>query len=161
MALTMEELTLQNLGIAVSRSAEVINRRYKRAIVRPDDPNQWNYCGPLALSIVMRKPYKEVNDELKAIGARKDDTSCTYTGRYLKGPEWEAYYKLALQIYNAKAKKQRTRLTVAAFARNFKKGRFLVIVSGHALAVVDGVVYNTLEKGRGSRIQQIYQYVKK
>jgi hypothetical protein len=60
--------------------------------------------------------------------------------------------KSAGKMINKDYTQKPVQYTVGTFPRKFNKGRFLVIVRGHALAVVDGVVYdNNMFKETGFR----------
>ncbi len=83
MSKSIEELSIENLGILVCKS-EVINRRYKRVVVRPTDHNQDRYCGPMAIAIVMHRQFSEVNQDLKSGGFRQSDKVGSYAQRYVK-----------------------------------------------------------------------------
>ncbi len=155
MSKSIEELSIENLGILVC-SSEVINRRYKRVVVRPTDRNQDKYCGPVAIAIVMHRQFSEVNQDLKSGGFRKNDKVGSYSQSYVKNLKQDnvnLFQKVTDQYPRWK--------TVAAFTRNVKKGRFMIHVDRHFAAVVDGVLYNTLYAGRRARVQDIYQYVGK
>ena len=130
---------------------DLINKRYYRAQIHStDNGHQVNACAPLALSIILNKPFSEINAWLKSLGARKSDTTGTYTHRVLD--ESNGFKKVTYSYPKWK--------TLAAFARNEKSGKFLVMVDSHVVAVIDGVLYNTFAGGRRSRIKSIYQYTK-
>ena len=130
---------------------DLINKRYYRAQIHStDNGHQVNSCAPLALSIVLNKPFSEINAWLKSLGARKSDTTVTYIRKVLDEPN--GFKNVTYKYAQWK--------TVAAFTRNEKSGKFLVKVNRHLVAVIDGVLYNTFAGGRRSRIKSIYQYTK-
>lgn len=131
-------------------TSEIINKCYRRATVYTNVPNQKNYCAPLSLAIALGRPYTEVNEDLKAAKVRANDQAPTYTHLYMaKRP----------QNFKDVTKDYTQLTTVAAFTRRVKKGRFVVMVNRHVVAVVNGVLYNTLTKGRRARIERIYEVI--
>jgi len=64
------------------------------------------------------------------------------------------------ELYNPKYKGKKTCYTVKSFMENYPKGRYFIIVKGHALALVDGVLYgNGSEQFNGFR-RRIHYVVK-
>lgn len=64
------------------------------------------------------------------------------------------------ELYNPKYKGKKTCYTVKSFMEDYPKGRFFIIVKGHALALVDGVLYgNGSEQFNGFR-RRIHYVVK-
>lgn len=125
---------------------ELVNKKYVRAVVR-NTVGHRNSCAPVALAIIMNKPYAEINEALKLHGLRVNDNSGTYT--------WKLYDK----GWGFERVPYGHGMTIAAFARLDLPGEFLIFVRGHVVAFVDGVLYNTIEKGRRQVIQRVWKKV--
>ena len=64
------------------------------------------------------------------------------------------------ELFNPKYKGKKTCYSVKSFMEDYPKGRFFIIVKGHALALVDGVLYgNGSEQFNGFR-RRIHYVVK-
>jgi len=93
-----------------------------------------NDCAVRALALSTGIPYAKAHDLLKAEG-RKDrrGTKTWMTERALK--------KSGAQVELLSAWVHRT-ATLAEAVRTLRNGRYLIIVRGHALALIDGVIHD-------------------
>lgn len=93
-----------------------------------------NDCAVRALSLAFNKPYEEIHALCSKIGRTKG-----------KGMRW-GQIDLAIQELtgNGIAKMQRPSRsqTFSTFARDNKKGNYVVIKRGHAVALIDGVFHD-------------------
>lgn len=109
-------------------------------------------CALIATSHALELPYKTV-----------------YTAYYLAGRERHKGSTLRqidnsvqalLQAYKGHDKpKQRVQLsmTLEKFAKLYPKGRYIVIKSEHALALIDGVYFDTFEPKPKARVKSFYK----
>jgi hypothetical protein len=93
-----------------------------------------NDCVVRALSLAFNKPYEEVHALCAKIGRDKG-----------RGMRW-GQVDLAIQELTgnglAKMDRPARRQTFTTFARDHKVGHYLVIKSGHAVALIDGVFHD-------------------
>jgi len=125
----------------------------------------------VVLDLSYDKTHKWVTDNFNRVHRKG-----TYTGRYLTNVlgKRKNYKKISLfgvspgrtysfgkkELYNPKYKGKKTCYTVKSFMENYPKGRYFIIVKGHALALVDGVLYgNGSEQFNGFR-RRIHYVVK-
>ena len=125
----------------------------------------------VALDMSYDKTHKWVKDNFNRMDRRG-----TYTSAYLKNVlgKRKNYKKISLfgvspgrrysfgdkELYNPKYKGKKTCYTVKSFMEEYPTGRFFIIVKGHALALVDGVLYgNSCEQFDGFR-RRIHYVVK-
>lgn len=71
--------------------------------------------------------------------------------------EREILDKLGFMYYGISNKKGSKRPTVAGFAKEHKKGTYILNVANHVVAVVDGIYYDTWDSGYKS----LYGYYEK
>ncbi len=71
--------------------------------------------------------------------------------------EREILDRLGFDYYGISNKKGMKRPTVSSFAREHKKGTYILNVANHEVAVVDGVYYDTWDSGHKS----LYGYYEK
>lgn len=101
--------------------------------------SEHNDCAVIAFSHAMELDYSIVHDIMKK-GGRKDRRA-TYINHVLKvGSNYTnaKTIKGRLITYHERTKGQ----TIQKFLKKNPTGRFVCIRSGHAFAVIDGVVYN-------------------
>lgn len=93
-----------------------------------------NDCAVRALSLAFNKPYTEVHELCAKIGRVK--------GRGMRSSQIE----LAIQELSnngiAKLAKPSRKQTFTTFARDNKRGNYLIIKRGHAVAMIDGVYHD-------------------
>lgn len=131
--------------------------------------NEDNDCVVRAFMAALDIPYDKAHAWVKK-NMKREDRQCTYTGhavKYVEGKtkngykvkfmglnpkvvtSWQKLVGSNKTLVNPKYKKQ-TGYTVKSFMKNNPVGRFVLVVPGHAIAVVDGVLYgNTNENAIG------------
>lgn len=110
---------------------------YITTAVDPSLPYDRNNCVPKALTALTGEPYKGVDDYLKARGRKKGKgTPRRASVAFLqeRGFEQLAPPTLLRRYHGGKFRSMK----VASFAKAFPKGKFIVYVRGHAVAVIDG-----------------------
>lgn len=100
-------------------------------------------CVPCALSIVLDRSYESVNQWLKYRGIRKRDTSGTSTWKMDKS-------ELGLHRLPNKY------ISVNQFVKQNPQGTFFILVAHHALALKNGIVFDTINSEKKS-IREVYQ----
>ena len=132
-----------------------MNDRYFELKSQAMSTGDKGFCVPLAYSAVTNLDFHEVNSKMLTLGVRKKGQ-----GTYQR--DWEPFGRNVLQLdmeditteLRAKAK------TVRTAARVLRKGKFLIKVRGHLLAIVDGEVMDWTA-GRQHRIQQAWRVTTK
>lgn len=106
-----------------------------------------NDCCIRALSIAANKPYAECSELFEAAGRKKNRRTSFYVSN-------KVYNALGLQYLVTDERK-----TLTQFIKKHPTGRFVIIRSGHAFAVVDGVVHdwNGGKTGPRSRVVQAWR----
>lgn len=109
-------------------------------------------CVVRAISIATQKPYQEIYDAINLLGERE------HTGRRKRGKSnaRTGVYKYAIKKYMASIgwKWKPTMFIGSGCQVHLKedelpKGRLLVTVSRHEVAVIDGVMHDTFDHSRG------------
>lgn len=100
-------------------------------------------CVPCALSVILNKPYEEVNNWLKYRGYRRSDNRGTYTDR------------MRLSELNL-IKMSIDPISVNRFAEKYSQGTYFVLVRQHGLAVKNGICYDTIISEK-KRVQEAYE----
>lgn len=95
-----------------------------------------NNCALNAMSIVLNKPYYEVYQTFKDFGRREGRgvsvkmITCSLNAfKKLPKEELEKNYQMPTKL----------KISLAKFAKMYPKGKYYVIKSNHALALIDGV----------------------
>ena len=120
----------------------------------PTDKGDRNNCFPVAVAVTTGIPYSDITYHLSHMGRRVG-----------KGTPWSTISKylprMKFQIMKEYGTwyQRRTNPTVLQFAKSHPTGKYILIVKGHALAVVDGVIYDTLRTKR-ARIFQAWELKK-
>jgi len=112
---------------------------YITTAVDPSLPYDRNNCVPKALTALTGEPYKQVDDYLKARGRKKGKgTPRKASVAFLKERGFEQLPPLTLlrRYHGGVVRKMK----VASFAKAFPKGKFVVYVRGHVVAVIDGQI---------------------
>lgn len=120
----------------------------KYSTIKPSDIAERNDCAVRALAIAMGITYGEAHDAHAKRGRQ-----------FGKGTRWSCSILVARDMGLVQLPiSPCARPTLAQFVRVNRKGRFWVCRSGHAFAIVDGVVHDW-ETGTGprSRIQLAFQ----
>lgn len=108
-------------------------------------------CVPCALSVVLDRPYEEVNAWLKYRGYRRGNNTGTYTHRINMNEI--GLFRIILP---------KAEMTVNQFINsltdNTREATYLVKVSGHCLAVKRGIAYDTIVSEK-RRIQEVYSKI--
>ena len=112
---------------------------YITTAVDPSLPYDRNNCVPKALTALTGEPYRQVDDYLKARGRKKGrGTPRTASVAFLKERGFEQLPSTALlRRYPGGAVRS---MKVASFAKSFPKGKYIVYVRSHAIAVIGGVI---------------------
>lgn len=110
-------------------------------------------CAVRAIAIASKENYKRVYDDLKAINKGKscrDGTPKNVSKKYLleNGWNWTPTMKIG----------QGCRVHLCE--EELPRGRLVVQVSGHLVAVIDGVIHDTYDCSRGET-RCVYGYWKK
>lgn len=110
---------------------------YITTAVDPSLPYDRNNCVPKALTALTGEPYKQVDDYLKARGRKKGKGTPHKASRaFLKE---RGFTQLPptdlLRRYHGGAIRS---MKVASFAKAYPKGKFIVYVRAHAIAIIDG-----------------------
>ena len=126
-----------------------------------------NDCVVRAFMVAFDIPYKSAHSWVKN-KFKREDRRGTYTLKYLNSvmgsvkngkrtslmgfsPKHKTSYRKGKILTNPKYKKP-TGYTVKSFMEQFPEGRYVLIVKGHALSLVDGVLYgNGNEQYNGFR----------
>lgn len=98
-----------------------------------------NNCALNAMAIVLNKPYYEVYQAFKSFGRRggkgstiKMITCALNAFKGLSREELEKNFQYPTKV----------KLSLSKFAKMYPKGKYYVIKSRHALALIDGVWYD-------------------
>lgn len=104
-----------------------------------------NNCALNAMAIVFNLPYYEVYSKFKQFGrvGGKGSSLVTVTA-VLNCFRWyrEADVPISKWIKTKGKNPTKLRMTLDKFAKQYPKGKYYVIKSGHALALIDGVWYD-------------------
>lgn len=99
-------------------------------------PRQKNDCVVRAIALAFERPYDEVYALLAAEGR-----ACGRATSHLITNSWlseRAKYR------SFPAEKGQPRMNLARFAEEHPRGRFVAKMAGHVVAVIDGVVFDTI-----------------
>lgn len=102
-----------------------------------------NDCVVRALAISLGIPYPEAHSRAKAFGRRK--------GCRMKWPNFRAMMALDFEI-----KPELSCMSLQRALEQMQSGRFVVAVSGHVFAVVNGTVCDSWEQKPGRRVNMVY-----
>lgn len=101
-----------------------------------------NDCCVVALTVALNSKYDDVHSFLSRNNLRVSKRGMTRDS-VLKIPSLFNRVKCRVGPYS-----DTNRITLSNFIKKHSQGRYFVLVRGHALAVVDGVVYDHTEKLR-------------
>jgi hypothetical protein len=107
-----------------------------------------NNCALNAVSIALSKPYYRVYKAFKSVGRRGGKGSSirqiTDAITLLKIDQWDSMTidTLADKVVSEYKTPTYLKITLNKFAKMYPTGKFIVIKSRHALALVDGVWYD-------------------
>ena len=118
------------------------NKKYKYYQPNKKDlKDDYGDCVIRALTKILNMQWIEVFNELVPIAA---DLQCMPNGK----PCYERYLKnKGFEYHGISNKKGTKRPTVADFAKDHKEGTYFLRVANHAVAVVDGIYYDTWDSG--------------
>jgi hypothetical protein len=120
---------------------------HKYSSVRPEEFSNENYdCSIRAFSIALERPYAEIHAACKRHG-RKDGKG---TLGSTQGLVAEDYSMKVIETHELCTSSYHYRPTLAQFINEHPKGRYYLARSGHAFALIDGVVHDWAW-GTGSR----------
>ena len=126
--------------------------------------NENNDCVVLSFMIALGLTYESAHEFVKTNLNRKNKKG-TYTNIYLKNILGKSKNRLKIKYFghtngkqpcgvpsNKVIKNGNSNYTVKTFTEQHDKGRYVLIVKGHAIALVDGVLYgNSVEQYKGFR----------
>lgn len=113
--------------------------KYITTAVDPNLPYERNNCVPKALTALTGEPYQQVDDYLRAKGRKKGKGTPQKASRVFL--QERGFWRLpcpALRRHYPGGVIRKMR--VSTFAECFPKGKFIVYVRGHAIAVIDGQI---------------------
>jgi hypothetical protein len=110
-------------------------------------------CTVRALKSVTAVPYRDAHEFMKGLGRRNrsgmnvtmldDMTRCDH-------------------VYGFKVTKLTDtigyRLTLGNIVRRYPKGRYYIVITGHAIGMRDGVVIDSSTSGSGCRVKAVYKF---
>lgn len=116
--------------------------------------DEHNDCAVRAASLAANVPYQDVHKLFEAKGRIRH-----------RGTKWETLRQAVTELGGTLATQAMAvrysvqRQTLAAWLRDHPRGRYLVCRSGHAFAVIDGVVHDwSTGTGARSRIVMAYRF---
>jgi len=113
-----------------------------------------NNCALNAMSIVLNKPYYSVAETFKAHGrVRGKGTSVRVITEALNVLKQGSLEK-AINNYQLPTK---LKMSLANFAKQYPKGKYYVIKSRHALALIDGVWYDNQTPNPRSYVKYFFK----
>jgi hypothetical protein len=126
--------------------------------------HEHNDCGVRALAIAAAIPYSEAHGLLKAEGRR--DRKGTKANWIISAMRKSGIQAEEITVRDPKLHwyggNSYTNPTLAEIIRAHQTGRYLVIVNGHALAMIDGVIHDKGEiAGARSRVRMMYRVTPK
>jgi hypothetical protein len=138
--------------------------RFSKQDPRPEGLNEANDCAVRATACATGLPYEQVHAAFKAAG-RPDRRGTTWAAfkqaaRALLGPDVEmTRIEPEYQLIGGYRRRWRAtgRPTLARFTSEHRTGRYIVIIKGHALALVDGV---QLDQGPSGSRCQVQAFIK-
>lgn len=104
--------------------------------------NECRDCAVRATSVALGIPYHEAHARLKELG-RKNRRGCKF---------WKMAPQLGLEL-----REDLSCMTLAKALPDMASGRFVVRISGHVFAVIDGVVIDMQTPKPGCRIKMVYE----
>jgi hypothetical protein len=109
-----------------------------------------SFCVPLAYSVVTGIPFNDINNMMIKSGIRRK-------GSGVSSAHWKPFSTtVGVQLEDITDVVRHSARTVRTAARLLKRGKFLIQVRGHLLAVVDGVVHDWT-KERQHRIIRVFR----
>ena len=121
-----------------------------------------NDCAVRALANVSVLSYPEAHKQISEGGRRKGRGTpwgvlhTVYTVNGGKPIYYGANMRKLSQKFNAPL--QEKSMTLATFLKENKRGSFVVLVRGHALAVCDGSIIDTVANRAGKRLKAVYKF---
>jgi len=101
-----------------------------------DLPTERNDCAVRAVSLALNVPYQRAHEALERRGRKFGRSTCV---ALISG----ALTDLRGMLVELTPTPRRERPTFAQFARENPKGRWVIIRSGHAVALIDGVYHDS------------------
>jgi len=128
---------------------QTVNEQYAKARTIS---NEHNDCAVIATSVAVNKPYDAVHAVYAAAG-RKHRRGSTITMMD------ESLANLAAAADTARpAKARQGGVTLAQWIAAHRTGRYVVAVTGHAIAVIDGVIHDWGRATSGPRKRVLYSW---
>lgn len=125
--------------------------------------NETNDCAVRALAIATQTPYAEVHKNLKAKGRRdRRGTKLAWITEAVKqlAPGSEEIVPSSISSCGSRFRISYPNLSDTL--RKYREGRYVIVVTGHAIAVIDGIVHDSGQiKGGRSRVRRIYRVAAK
>ena len=122
-----------------------------------------NDCAIRALANVSTMTYPEAHARMTQLGRRKNRGTpwkALHTAYVEAGAKDITYYgdKMAWHSTNHNVKHFKQGFTLKTFVSKRPKGRFIVVIRGHALAVCNGAVIDTFASRAGKRVMAVYSF---
>lgn len=127
-----------------------LNKFYNEIVSSAKEAGNKNYCVPTAISVITEKDFDEINSQMLELGYRTQKSG-------VKNYNIQKFLKENLKLSIIDITDEVLKLggqTVKSIQDVCVKGRFLVNVRNHALALVDGKVYDHTENKR-NRITRV------
>ncbi len=115
-----------------------------------------NSCVPCALSTLLDKPYDQVNEWLKGNKYRKSNNGGTRTSA-IKMSDFGMDRVIDWRTRTEDARNGKSKMTVRRFVAEHPTGNYFILVSGHGLALKNGIVYDTMRDSSRRYVQTVYQ----
>ena len=120
-------------------------------------------CAVRALANVSSFSYPEVHKLMEEAGRKRNRGTpwATLHSVYMATGAKEATYygnNTAIKACNFNAKHYNKSLTLKSFINQHTKGKYIVVVRGHALAVCDGAVIDLFASKAGKRLMCVYKF---
>jgi hypothetical protein len=113
-----------------------------------------NNCALNAMSIVFNRPYYSVAETFKTLGRGKGrGCSIRMITHALNAFK---HYPSEVDINNYQMP-TKIKMTLSRFAKQYPKGKYYVIKSNHALALIDGVWYDNQEPNPRSYVKWFFK----
>ena len=122
-----------------------------------------NDCAIRALANVSTMTYPEAHARITELGRRKNRGTpwvALHTAYTEAGAKDVAYFGSKMVKYSTKhnVKHFKQGFTLKTFVSKRPKGRHIVLIRGHALAVCNGAVIDTFASKAGKRVMAVYSF---
>ena len=126
---------------------------YIKSLADPSGSDR-NNCALNALSIVFNKPYYHVSETFKDFGRVRGKGASVRMITHVLNTFKHYPDKLDKSNYQMPTK---LKMSLAKFAKQYPKGKYYVIKSRHALALIDGVWYDNQAPNPRSYVKYFFK----